>query len=140
MTFPSKLLLAWAALAAAGPAAYAQGDAAAGKAAYMATCAACHSLDFNGAGPMHRNLIGRRAGSVPGFAYSKALKESGITWNEESLSRWLTDPEKLVPGQRMFVSVPDAKERADIVAYLQLVAGPPPTNPARLEMRNEEPP
>ncbi len=73
---------------------------------------------------MHKNLIGRRAGTAPGFAYSKALKDSNVVWNQESLSRWLTDPEKLIPGQKMFVAVPDATERADIIAYLLLVAGP----------------
>jgi cytochrome c len=103
---------------------YADGVPAAGQQLYATRCAACHSLEFNSVGPTHRNLIGRRAGTVPGFTYSQALKDSGVAWNQETLSRWLADPEKFIPGQKMFVSVPDARERADIVAYLLLVAGP----------------
>ena len=109
------------------PAAHAEGDAAAGKALYAARCAACHSVQFNGVGPTHKNLIGRRAGTAPGFAYSPALQASTVVWSQDTLSRWLSDPEKFIPGQRMFISIPDAKERADIVAYLQLVAGPQAT-------------
>ena len=110
---------------------YADGVAAAGQQLYATRCAACHSLEFNSVGPTHKNLMGRRAGTVPGFTYSQALKDSGVVWNQETLSRWLTDPEKFVPGQKMFVSVPDARERADIVAYLLLVAGPQRTQATR---------
>jgi len=49
-----------------------------------------------------------------------------VVWEEATLSRWLTDPDKFIPGQKMFVSVPDAKERADIVAYLLQVGRPQP--------------
>lgn len=115
------------------PLAHAEGDAATGKSLYAARCAACHSLQFNGVGPTHKNLVGRRAGTAPGYAYSPALKDSTVVWGGDTLSRWLADPEKFIPGQRMFISIPDAKERADIVAYLQLVAGPQATTPAQLE-------
>jgi cytochrome c len=54
-------------------------------------------------------------------------------WGEDTFSIWIAYPEKFIPGQRMFVSIPDAKERADIVAYLQLVTAPQATTPARLE-------
>lgn len=110
------------------PPAHAAGDATAGKALYAERCAACHSLQLNGVGPTHKNLIGRRAGTVPGYSYSPALKASTVVWGQETLSRWLADPEKFIPGQRMFISIPDAQERADIVAYLQLVAGPQATH------------
>ena len=120
-------------LAAHLPVAHAQGDAAAGKALYAARCTACHSLQFNGVGPTHKNLIGRRAGTAPGYLYSSALKESSVVWSEETLMRWLADPEAFIPGQRMSISIPDAQQRADIVAYLQLVAGPQATTPANLE-------
>ena len=56
-----------------------------------------------------------------------------MVWEEATLSRWLTDPDKFIPGQKMFVSVPDAKERADIVAYLLQAARPQPSTPANLE-------
>jgi cytochrome c len=115
------------------PLAHAEGDAAVGKSLYAARCASCHSLQFNSVGPTHKNLIGRRAGTAPGYGYSPALKDSTVVWGEDTLSRWLADPEKFIPGQRMFISIPDAKERADIVAYLQLVAGPQATPPVKLE-------
>jgi cytochrome c len=51
--------------------------------------------------------------------YSDALKSSHLVWGDDTLDRWLADPEKAVPGQRMFVNVPDAKERADLIAYLK---------------------
>lgn len=63
-------------------------------------------------------MVGRRAGSVPGFHYSAALRASALVWDAALLQRWLTDPEALVPGQRMGLRLGDARERADIVAYL----------------------
>ncbi len=116
-------LLAAACLAglAIGPA-RAAGDPAAGLALYQTRCAACHSLDYNGVGPAHRGVFGRAAAQAPGFAYSEALKSARLVWNEESLDRWLADPEKVAPGQRMGVTVPDAKERGDLIAYLKNAA------------------
>jgi cytochrome c len=97
-----------------------RGDTARGEALYRARCTACHSVDYNGVGPAHRGVFGRAAGQAAGFsAYSAALKQSGLVWTEQSLERWLSDPEKLVPGQRMGVNVPDATERADLIAYLK---------------------
>lgn len=81
-------------------------------------CQGCHSLDDNDIGPKHRGVLGRTAGSVPGYAYSPALKASGIVWDAANLDRWLTNPQTLVPGARMFYSTPDAQVRADIIAYL----------------------
>ena len=95
------------------------GDAAKGKAAYAQRCGACHSIEFNGAGPAHHGVFGRKAGSVAGFAYSPALKASGVTWTSETLEKWLSDPDKFIPGQKMWISVPDAAERQDIIAYLR---------------------
>jgi len=94
-----------------------------GQALYQARCAACHSVDFNGIGPAHRGVFGRLAGTAKGFTnYSAALKRSNITWNEASLDRWLADPEALVPGQAMGVSLSDAGERADVIAFLRTLA------------------
>ena len=95
------------------------GDSTQGQQAYQQRCASCHSLEFNGVGPAHRGLMGRKAGTVPDFAYSPALKSSAITWSEESLEKWLTDPEKFVPGQKMWIAVPDPVERQNIIAYLK---------------------
>ncbi|GAB7522927.1 cytochrome c [Paraburkholderia sp. 2C] len=97
--------------------AVAAGDPVAGKIAYGA-CMSCHSIDDNDVGPAHRGVVGRKAGSVPGFSYSTALKNSGIVWTPEMIDRWLQGPQKLVPGTKMFFSVGDPKTRADIIAYL----------------------
>ncbi|MBS0468403.1 MAG: c-type cytochrome [Proteobacteria bacterium] len=111
----SALVLA-AALAAAS--AWADGDAQRGRLAYEARCGGCHSVDADRIGPRHAGIVGRRAGSVPGFAYSDALRSSGLVWDAALLDRWLANPEALVPGQRMGYRLADAQERADIIAYL----------------------
>ena len=102
--------------------AQAAGDADHGRALYQARCTACHSLDYNGVGPAHRGVYGRAAGKAPGYAYSNALKSLRLTCNEETLDRWLADPEKVAPGQRIGVNVPDAQERADLIAHLKQAA------------------
>lgn len=122
---PLCRLLAAAALAALSLPALAAGDAAAGRALYQARCGACHSLDFNGVGPAHRGVFGRPAGLAKGYAYSPALSAAKIVWTEETLDRWLADPEQTVPGQRMGFSVADAKERADVIAYLKQAGAAP---------------
>ena len=99
-------------------AALAAGDPKAGEAIYP-RCAACHALAYDRVGPRHCGLIGRRAGSVAGFDYSDAMKQSKLTWTQENLERFLADPPGTVPGTTMtYAGVPDAKERADLIAYL----------------------
>jgi cytochrome c len=93
-------------------------DAQRGEALYDSRCTACHSLDHSRIGPAHRGVFGRRAGRVAGFDYSPALRRSHVVWNAKSLDRWLTNPELFIPGQKMGYSVPDAQDRADIVAFL----------------------
>jgi cytochrome c len=93
------------------------GDAARGEALYQA-CSACHSVDENDLGPKHRGVVGRQAGSVPDYTYSAALKNSGITWDAQSLDRWLSNPSALVPGTKMYFRVDDPQRRADLIAYL----------------------
>lgn len=102
----------------------AAGDAERGQSLYQARCAACHSLNYNGVGPAHHGIFGRLAGKVPDYLYSDALKSSKVVWTDKTLNRWLADPEKFIPGQKMGVSVPDASERADLIAYLKKVATP----------------
>lgn len=102
--------------------AYATGDAAHGAQVYK-TCSICHSLDRNGVGPKHAGLFGRTAGTVPDYRYSPALQKSGIVWNDETLDKWLTDPQALVPGSKMFFAVDDAKDRADVIEFLKEKAG-----------------
>jgi len=93
------------------------GDAAHGAVVYQ-VCMGCHSLDEDDVGPHHRGVVGRTAGSVPGFGYSPALKGAQIVWDPVNLDRWLTDPQALVPGTRMFFAMPSAQDRADVIAYL----------------------
>jgi cytochrome c len=82
-------------------------------------CQACHSLERNRTGPKHCGLLGRKAGGVADFSYSKALKDSGIVWDAESLDRFLENPFKAVPGTRMgYAGVKDPQERADLIAFL----------------------
>jgi cytochrome c len=107
------VLAALAAGTAAAPA-----DVAAGERVY-ARCQACHALAYDRTGPRHCGLIGRRAGSVPGFAYSDAMKKSRIVWSAATLDRFLANPTAAVPGTTMgYAGVTDAKERADLIAYL----------------------
>jgi cytochrome c len=94
------------------------GDVVHGKTLYQG-CEACHSIDDNDLGPRHRGVVGRHAGSVEDYAYSNALKNSGLTWDEATLDRWLTNPSALVPGTKMFFKIDDAQARADIIAYLK---------------------
>jgi len=95
-----------------------QGDATRGAEVYASRCGGCHSVDADRVGPRHAGVFGRHAGSVEGYDYSPALKASPVVWDAKSLDRWLTDPETLVPGQRMGYSLGDAALRADVIAYL----------------------
>ena len=89
-----------------------------GEALYQARCGGCHSIAANRIGPAHRGVVGRRAGTSPGFAYSTALRGANIVWTPQNLDRWLQGPRRLVPGVRMFTSVANPTERAAIIAYL----------------------
>lgn len=89
--------------------------------AAFAPCAVCHSVDpgRNGIGPSLAAVAGRKAASLPGFNYSNALRASGLTWDAESLDKWLTSPQRAVPGTRMpFAGIPDAARRKEVVDYL----------------------
>lgn len=93
------------------------GNPATGERLYQ-SCMGCHSLDDNDVGPRHRGVVGRAAGAVPGYAYSQALRKSGLVWTPANLDKWLTNPQKLVPGAKMYFSVTMAQDRANIIAYL----------------------
>ena len=64
-------------------------------------------------------MVGRTAGSLADFNYSKAVKNSGIVWDEQTLDKWLTNPQAFIPGQRMNFKVADPADRADLIAYLK---------------------
>lgn len=106
------------------PLVHAAGDAENGRQQYMARCIACHSIDVSLAGPAHRGVFGAKAGSVPGYDYSPALKKSKVIWNEKTLDRWLANPEQVIPGQKMGYSVSSATQRQDLIAYLKTQTRP----------------
>jgi cytochrome c len=94
------------------------GDADRGEQIYEA-CQDCHSLDKNDVGPRHRGVFGRKAGSLPDYDYSDALKSANIIWNEETLDKWLTNPQAVAPGAKMVFHLENAQDRADVIAYLK---------------------
>ena len=89
-----------------------------GAVQFAERCAACHALDRNKIGPLLGDVVGRAAGSAPGYDYSPALRAAGIRWSAEALNRWLAGPQQFLPGARMGVSVADPTIRRDIIAYL----------------------
>lgn len=90
-----------------------------GRELYQQHCGACHSLEAHRVGPAHRGVFGRTAGRAPGYVYSEALQRSRIVWDEKTLDAWLTDPEALIPGQKMYADVEDPAVRAAIIAFLR---------------------
>jgi cytochrome c len=96
-------------------------DAASGKTVF-ARCAICHTVQkggANGLGPNLFGVVGRKAASLSNFAYSAALKSSGITWTPDKLKSWVTGPAKMVPGTKMaFAGINNPKQADDVVAYL----------------------
>ena len=108
---------------AALPAAAQSGDASRGQRVFNQQCRACHTLDKGGAqtaGPNLHGLFGRKAGTAEGYAFSDAMKASGIVWDETTLAEYNRDPKGKVPGTKMvFNGVKQAPQLADIVAYLQ---------------------
>ena len=107
--------------------AFSQGNSTRGERVF-GTCAACHSLqpDQNMTGPSLAGLWNRTAGSVASFSrYSTALKSANIVWNDKTLDDWITDPQHLVPGNQMtFPGVKDARQRADLLAFLKEATQP----------------
>jgi cytochrome c len=84
-------------------------------------CKSCHAVKpgQNLIGPSLAGVWGRKAGSLPGYAYSGPLKASGITWDRASLDTWLQGPMQMVPGTRMVVGLPDPASRKQVIDYLE---------------------
>jgi cytochrome c len=110
-----------AARVAALPAPYSAGDPEHGHIVF-ARCQICHSAVPGGQdmiGPNLSAVIGRKAGSKPGFVYSDGLKAAGFVWTPQRLDTWLTNPRAMIAGTKMsFAGLSDAKDRADVIAYL----------------------
>jgi cytochrome c len=107
-------------LYAAGSAARAAGDPTEGQQVF-ARCATCHSTTpgENKIGPSLAGVVGRKSGTELGYDYSPALKAANITWDEHTLDQFLANPQGDVQGTKMFINVPSAMERANVIAYLQ---------------------
>jgi cytochrome c len=107
------------------PAPYSAGDVEHGKQVF-GMCRSCHSIAKGGpnmTGPDNYAVVGRKAGTHEGYAYSDALKTSGIVWDAATLDRWIENPRKVVPGTKMsFAGIKDPKDRADLIAYLRTQA------------------
>ncbi len=117
----SFLVIAGAALFASVNAAAAQ-DAAAGEKVF-AKCKICHQIGENAknfVGPVLNGVVGRHAGSYPGYNYSEANKNSGVTWDEPTLKEYLKDPKAKVPGTKMvFPGLASDEDIANVIAYLK---------------------
>jgi cytochrome c len=102
-------------------AARADGDAARGEARFQ-DCATCHKLEAgsNNVGPSLHGIFERKAGALADFRYSPAMKRSGISWTPETHDKFITDPQAMVPPNRMpYAGMASASDRADLIAYLQ---------------------
>jgi len=99
----------------------AAGDPAAGKQFFALHCSACHATEpgVNKIGPSLAGVVGRKSGSAPGFNYSPALQAANITWDKQTLDKWLQNPMGDVHGSRMVLTIPHAADRQMVIAYLE---------------------
>src|SRR5215813_2913626 len=99
----------------------AAGEAAAGKTVFANQCSSCHTVEVgkNGFGPSLAAVIGRKAGTLPGFTYSPAMAQASLVWNDKNLDEFLAASTQKVPGTSMPVSLPNATDRANVIAYLE---------------------
>ena len=105
----------------------AAGDAANGEKFYE-ECKGCHDMRENKAGPRHCWLVGRKAAKVPGYSYSEVMKDSDLVWDEKTLDKFLASPITFLNGTNMgYVGLSEAKERADLIAYLLKATSDPKT-------------
>jgi len=93
-------------------------DVIAGERVYT-RCTGCHSPEYHRAGPSHCGLLGRNAGSIAGYEFTPAMKNSGIIWTTDTLNQFLKAPLDMIPGTSMgFFGIPSNKERIQLIAFL----------------------
>jgi cytochrome c len=100
-----------------------QGDPSRGKVLFEKRCVGCHTFNENRDGPKLKGVYGRTSGSIADFAYSAAIKKAHIVWDENSLARWLSDPDSIIPGNEMDFLVSRPVERRDLIAFLRKSSG-----------------
>ena len=110
----------------------AAGDAARGKTLFQQSCAICHATGLAdrpqaGQGPLLAGVVGRQAGSLNSFGYTKALVASHLTWDATTLDKFLTAPTAVVPGTNMVIPTPNATDRGDLIAFLSTLKAIAPT-------------
>lgn len=110
------------------------GDLEAGKTVFANQCVACHTTEAgkNGFGPSLAGVAGRKAGRAPNFKYSAAMLNADLVWDDVTLDRFLASSTQTVPGTAMSVAMPSTNDRADLIAYLSTLAGPPTTLPSEV--------
>jgi cytochrome c len=103
---------------------FAAGDPAAGQRVF-AQCAGCHATapGVNKIGPSLAGVVGRKSGTEAGYAYSTGMKAADITWNDDTLDKFLAAPTSFVHGTKMFISVPNGGDRQNVIAYLGTLKG-----------------
>jgi cytochrome c len=98
-----------------------------GQLAFNNACRTCHTLKEgdNRLGPSLYKIVGRRAGSLPNYAYSSAMKDADLVWDKATLDRFIADPDQVVPGNKMkpYGGLASAVERAEIIAFLEAQDG-----------------
>ena len=118
-----------------------QGDADAGRQVFK-KCQTCHSLEPGKTllGPSLAGVFGRKAASDPNFSYSPAFKQANLTWDAATLDTYLTDPQKLVPGNKMpFPGLKTARDRTDVIAFLANPASPAASSSAKAPVPSNPP-
>lgn len=114
----------------------ADGNPARGRRIFNAQCAACHTSTTENriTGPALAGIVGRKAGTLEGFAFSEAMKKSGLTWDTDTLDKYLAAPTTVVPGTTMPLAVASAPSRADLISFLNTLspaASPGTAEPAK---------
>lgn len=107
----------------AGKASTIEGDPARGKELFEKRCTGCHALTQNREGPQLQGVYGRTSGTAAGYVYSASLKKAQIIWDEESLGKWLTDPDEFIPGNGMDFLISEPRERQDLISFLRQSSG-----------------
>jgi len=117
LSMMASLSVAWLTMLSTGAVAEEQGET-----LFKKNCAICHTLEAgkNKIGPSLAGVVGRKAGSVPGFAYSAANKNSGDIWDAQTLDTYLAEPRKFMPGTKMvFAGLKNPEDRKALIEYLK---------------------